>query len=95
MILIGFKGATLLYIQTSLAAMAVGSFILVSAQRFRDMGLPGMLALLCPFPVLYFHNDPVMAGAVVVAMTAVLGLLPGVDSGPRRISSSGNPVQLR
>jgi uncharacterized membrane protein YhaH (DUF805 family) len=91
---VGMRDEPLLYTQLSLAATALIVLVLVSAQRLRDAGLPGLLALVLPIPAVLLRDDPVMVATILGAAILLLSILPGrtVVSRP---AQSGKPIQLR
>jgi uncharacterized membrane protein YhaH (DUF805 family) len=90
----GLRDEVLLYTLLSFAAGAMVVFVLVSAQRFRDAGLPGLLALLIPIPVYFLHDDRILLGAILGLAYLGLSLIPS-RAGVTRTATSSRPVQLR
>ena len=91
---IGLRDEALHYTLLSLGATALMVFLLVSAQRLRDIGVAGLLALLIPVPVFFLHDDRILLGVVLGVTYVALSVVPGRQGDMRR-SGSGRPLQLR
>lgn len=90
----GLRDEVLLYALLSFAASAMVVFVLVSAQRLRDAGLPGLLALLLPIPVYFLHDDRILLGAILGLAYLGLSLIPSRYAGSRTATGSRR-LQLR